>query len=431
MNRKDQLLANWNRLNGELFGELVFHEIADEHRDTYVIGFARQLERSEFRLESYYLNDPEQSSRPVHHYPQTLSELREVARQDQAIDSFVCQLDPALVDQLISAGMDSLAAYALIYNHPPLKSYLSKPLVLMAAYIRLYRFEKVIQDGQYDFTRWFPKLFFKQKLSKGTYRALSRVNTNDPKLAVSAAEYIIRNYPQLRFIMRGNGPISPSALREAIFALGQYPELVNAKWFYVEQFRDAAHCRAIAMLYYHTKLLLTQAGVENMQHTVLRQITTIQQLEQIHDRYVPQSLNHASISASAKLPNFGIADNEHFSVLNTAGELMRIAEEFENCAAIFVHAAVEGRLLHARYHRGDTRGLLQINTTDPNRPFINEFKGPRNINLPHSAWSDVVAWIKECAPRNGFLSYTVLISTTESHIGIDQAGEPKPRYFFG
>lgn len=154
------LPKSWSRINGELFGELVFEDIADEYRDTYVIGFVRQLEREDFRLESYYVNQEEQIAKPVHHCPHELTGLLAAARSDEAIASFTRLLDQGLIGRLVEAGMDSLAAYALLHNHPGLERHIGKPLILMAAYIRLYRFEKLEVKNHEAFEECFRSYSF-------------------------------------------------------------------------------------------------------------------------------------------------------------------------------------------------------------------------------------------------------------------------------
>ena len=420
--------STWNQINGELFGEMVFHDIADEYRDTYVIGFIRQWNRNEFRLTSYYLNEKEQFSKPVHHYPQKLSDLQTGALKDPRISSFYNQLDQILVSQLITVGMDSLAAYALLHNHPALRPLLKKPLLLMAAYIRLYRFEKLNVEHHEAYERWFPKLFFKERLSKGVYRVLSRLDISDPTEAVSAAEYIIRNYEHIKPILRGRGTLSPGALRESIIKLVRFPELIHARWFQVECFRDKEACEQATQLYSHTKELLHAAGNADWRQTLLKQMRTVDQLLRLHDRYIPRSLIQSGIPPETALPDFDIEDDDYFTILRTAGSLLEIADKFQNCAAIFAAPSARGLLLHAFYQRDDETGLLQINTEDLNAPSIAEFKGPTNRAVSKQAWEDAWSWLSKCAPIDGQLSYKALMYSAATDTSSDYVRESTSNY---
>lgn len=422
------LPKSWSRINGELFGELVFQDIADEYRDTYVIGFVRQLEREDFRLESYYVNQEEQIAKPVHHYPHELTGLLAAARSDEAIASFTRLLDQGLIGRLVEAGMDSLAAYALLHNHPGLERHIGKPLILMAAYIRLYRFEKLEVKNHEAFEEWFPKLFFKNRLTKGVYKALSRIDISDPRSAVSAAEYIIRNYDHMKPLLRGSGVLFPDSIRETIFGVGRHPELIGAKWFYIEQFPNKESCMEVIRLYFHTRELLISALVIDWRRILLKQVSSIDQLHRMHDRYIPESLRKINVPPGTPLPDYDIADNEFFTIVKTAGELLVIADEFRNCVGIFVVPSVGGALVHALYRRGAEKGLMQIDTRNPKSPFITEFKQPFNEEASKRAWEDAYHWLSSCAPENGELSYRALLFEAAGGRPPDSVEENSARY---
>lgn len=262
----------------------------------------------------------------------------------------------------------------------------------------------------------FPKLFFRERLSKGTYRALSRIDTSDPKSAVSAAEYVIRNYEPIKRLLAGNNTLIPAVIREVIFGVGRFPELLDAKWYYVEQFSDVKACTDALRLYSDTRALLQAALVQDWRRLLLKQVVTVEHLARLHDRYIPHSLVNINIPPHTLLSDYGIVDNDYFSVVKSAGELLVWAKKLNNCAGIFVEPSVAGNYVHAVYMRGEEKGLLQINTEDFRKPYLTEFKQSQNREVSSRAWEDASLWLRDCTPRQGELAYSALIMSAATDV---------------
>ncbi len=416
-------------INGDLFGELFIEEVTAEFRDAYIIGFVRDLKSGGLRLSSHYINHPEQHLRDIQHYPQSLTTLLEHSQFDMGVRQFVQQLDADLIQQLTDLNMDHLAAYALIHNHPELRSLFNRPLILMAAYHRLYRFEKLNITDVTDYRQWFPQLFFRESFTAGFYRALAKIDLTDPSAAVSTVDYLIRNFSTLHRHIADITVIDPNGLKHALPLLYAHPALLTARWFSLDLIRSSQQATTISRLFTHTRDLLRQSGVANWQQTLLRQARTVDDVQRLHDRRV--TIRPVAPQLNTPFPTFGLLDSDDCHIVCGSDELIAIAADFRNCARIFVEPALQSLLVHVLYSQGDDKGLLQIDVRNLQSPVITEFSAPDNNTVSKAAWQAIEKWILAgVTERSEIAQAPLLESLYKQRPQRTSVREPLGRYAF-
>jgi hypothetical protein len=403
-------------INGRLFCEIGFHEKKGARCSNYVVGLRKKMPGvvgEPYILEAYYTNHASKHTKNISKIPCSLSGIRVTAILDAKVKEFLQQLDETLVDHLIAANLDNINIYALLQNYPELKLLLHRPVIVLAAYYRLDKFEEYFHSSKIPpaYEEWLPRLYGVQSFPKSLYRALEKIDLRNSESVVSGIPFLARVIKAAPVIISRSNAINMDVIRVIDRLVDIHPAITRTSWFSLDIVPSVHEAERVQVLLNHTEQLLNRLDVSNWEQALYRQTKSISDVLRLHDRYAERDSRIEF--PNRKFPIFDLRETENCTIVKDSDELRMIAKSFHNCAAIFADEAAEGRLVHVLYKEKYDKALLQIDVADPEKAVVLEYSAPCNKPASSHAFSAARRWIREGIPSAGGISKERLLKSLD------------------